>query len=241
MAVALRSGSFTTSIGIPATIANATGHAAGDIIVIVASFYDIGTTCTVTGFTTDTTNLLQQTLSSGQYAYSQFFWKLDGGSEPSGYSYSCGSYCDFFSVALTGCNTTTPIATSSKGGSAGTYTVGSVTVPSAGCFALLGYSSFSTGYTTPDPLTKIGDRGDLGFQLFGQAESAGTLGPLTVHGDASNANASVLAIFQPPAAAATSDTISPGRDLLTGRLPHLRMKEPKGFRRRDRIYVPASL
>lgn len=33
---------------------------------------------------------------------------------------------------------------------------------------------------------------------------------------------------------------SPSRDLLTGRLPHLRMA-PKGFARRDRIYVPARL
>lgn len=31
------------------------------------------------------------------------------------------------------------------------------------------------------------------------------------------------------------------RDMLTGRLPHMRMKEPAGFKRRDRIYVPARL
>lgn len=196
MAVALRAGSFTTSIGIPTSIANATGHAAGDIIVIVAGFFDLGTTCSVTGFTSID---VQQTINAGQYAYNQLFWKLDGGSEPSGYSYSCSSYCDFFSVALTGCNTTTPIAVSNKGGGVGTYTVGSVSVPAAGCFALFGFNSFSsTGYSTPDPLTKIGDRGDTGFQLFGQSVSAGTLGPLSVNGSSADANASVLAVFQPP-------------------------------------------
>lgn len=195
MAVALRSGSFTSSTGIPASIANATGHQSGDIIVINAGFFDINTTCTITGFTSVD---VQQTLIGGQYAYNQLFWKIDNGSEPASYSYTCSSYCDFASLALTGGDTNNPLATSNKGGDQGTYTVGSVIVPANGCFAILGYNSFSTGYSTPDPLTFIGNRGDTGFQTFGQVVNSGTLGPLTVNGTASTSNASVLAVFQPP-------------------------------------------
>jgi hypothetical protein len=128
----------------------------------------------------------------------------------------------------------------------GTATSGSDVV--AFCVLDTGDNGAGWSFTAPALYTETSDT-SFGWSSMGSAKkenvSAGALGTLsftaTSIGNATGYTGFVFSVKASGGGAATSDPIeSPQRRLLTGRLPHLRTT-PDNFKRRGRIYVPASL
>lgn len=181
MSASLRPGSDVYSLGNPASITNATGHAPGDIIVIVASYFDSPTaTVTVSGFT----SFLKIIDSSSADTLQEWFWKLDSGSEPASYSYTHSNFTDFVCFAMTGCDIANPIGVTANAhafSSSGTpLVIPSAAVPLANSFLMAVFNARDFPATTPYPITKISQRGDATFVLMGESVTAGATGSKTI-------------------------------------------------------------
>jgi len=131
----------------------------------------------------------------------------------------------------------------------------STTAPSSGNTGTLAAApalgvavSFCTSFGGVTPVNGSGfaDNGTISNAgMTGRVESKRVTATTAFAGDFTSTSGTfttiMVVIKEAGGGAATTDTGGgPTRDLLTGRLPHLRMA-PKGFARRDRIYVPARL
>ncbi len=173
----------------------------GRIMVAMVNAYD-STTHTITppaGWTSIRATTFN---AGGGLGKSESFWKLDGGSEGASYTWtvSSGNYTDIAIGAWTGCDTTTPIDTSSGNtGTASPATATGVTVARNGSMLLSWFTAYNgTTWSTPTGMTARENTYDGANALFDEARNSGATGDRTsTH--STNVWMAQNIVLQPPA------------------------------------------
>lgn len=180
---------------------------ANRIMVALVSAYD-STTHTITppaGWTSIRATTFSGGGGSGKV---ESFWKLDTGSEGASYTWtiSSGNYTNIAIGAWTGCDTSTPVDTSSgNSGTASPATGTGVTAARNSSALIAFYVGYNlTSWATPTGMTSRSSW-DGACAMFDESVNAGATGNRTsTH--TTNVWASQLIVLQPPAAGGGTDT-----------------------------------